>query len=89
MLLRNSGGKKDGMYTFAVLGLLTTITAVVLSTVESISAGDWSMKFQSPDSTIVIALLGATVTAYVARRNKKEQLDHELELEKLKQGLLE
>jgi hypothetical protein len=74
-MLRNSKGVKDAMLTFAVVGLLTTVWSVVASTIEEIKIGSFTLSLTAPDATIVAALLGATVTAYVFRRNKKDDIE--------------
>ncbi len=78
--IKNTAGKPDSMLTFAVGGFFTTIGALLASIIEGTKfiVGSQEIVISAPDATIVGAFLGATLLAYVNRRNKKDDLAHEL-----------
>jgi len=88
-MLKNSAGKPDSMFTFAVGGFLITALSILVTLVDSVSIGDASVNIGSPDSTLVMAFLGATLLAYVNRRNKKLDAEIELKKVKLESGIVE
>jgi len=77
------------MLTFTLGGFIVSTYAIVASTLEEFAIGGFELTFRTPDATMVSALLGATLLAYVNRRNKK--LDAEVEMKKLKiqSGIIE
>ena len=79
-MLKNSAGVKDAMLTFAVGGFLITGLTVVLSLVSKISVGETDLILRTPDTTLIAAFLGATLVAYVTRRNVKDKHKHEIEI---------
>lgn len=89
MWLKNTAGQKDAMLTFAMGGFLVTALSIVATLVESVAVGDVVVKVSSPDATIVTAFLGATLLAYVNRRNKKDEYEFKEKELKVKQGILE
>lgn len=84
-MLNNSSGQPDSMFTFSVVGLVTTVLSIFLSVFSGTELlfGDQKLVLQSPDVTMVSAFLGATVTAYVLRKNKKDQHQHELKMKEV------
>jgi len=89
-MLKNSKGVPDSMLTFAVMGAGTVVGAIIASVLagSKFVVGSQEIVLHSPDATVVTAFLGATLLAYVNRRNKKDELEHdlkkiELEREKL------
>jgi hypothetical protein len=74
-MLRNSKGEKSATLTFAFVGIVVTSLAMLGSLLSSITVGDVVIKFGEVDSTLALGFLAATVTAYVARRNKTDQID--------------
>jgi len=78
--IKNTAGKPDSMLTFAVGGFFTVIGAITCSILagSKFVIGAQEVMISSPDATLVTAFLGATLLAYVNRRNKKDDLSHEL-----------
>jgi hypothetical protein len=74
-MVKDSKGNKSATLTFAVAGMLVTSVAMLASLVKSISIGEVALSFREVDSTLVLGYLGATVTAYIVRRNKSDQMD--------------
>jgi len=74
MWVRNTAGVKDSMLTFAVGGFVISAFAVVSTFVEKITVGKFELMLQSPDVALVTAFMGATLVAYVSRRNVKDKL---------------
>lgn len=74
MWLKNTAGVKDSMLTFAVGGFLVSAFAVISSFLEKITVGTFELVLKSPDVALVTAFMGATLVAYVTRRNKKDDL---------------
>jgi hypothetical protein len=88
MWLKNTAGTPDSMLTFAVGGFFTVIGSIacsILAGSKFIFAGH-EIVLSSPDPTLVTAFLGATLLAYVNRRNKKDDLAHELKKAKIEKG---
>lgn len=80
-MVRNSGGSKDAMLTFAVGGFLVAGLAVLSSFLDGVTIGSFHATFKTPDVALVSVFLAATLTSYVSRRNKK--LDAEIEMKKI------
>jgi len=81
--IKNTAGKPDSMLTFAVGGFFTVIGAIICSIIagSKFIFGAQEILVNTPDVTLVTAFLGATLLAYVSRRNKKD--DHAHEIKKL------
>lgn len=85
MWLKNTSGKRDAMLSFAFAGLVVTCTVVIFSFLNAITVGSFSMTFVTLTASHVALLtvfLGATITAYVNRRNAKDK--HAAKIEELK-----
>lgn len=82
--LKNTSGKPDSMFTFAVGGFFVTVLILILSAISTIEVGDVKLELRTPDTTLATAFLGATLLAYVNRRNKKEELEHTMKIQKLR-----
>ncbi len=74
MWVKNTAGVKDSMLTFACGGFLISAFAVISSFMEKVSVGTFELTLRSPDVALVTAFMGATLVAYVTRRNKKDDL---------------
>jgi hypothetical protein len=74
-MVKDSKGNKSATLTFAVVGMVVSSLALLASLVKTISVGDVDIAFQSIDSTLVLGYMGATVTAYIIRRNKADQIE--------------
>jgi len=74
------------MFTFAAVGFTITCLAVLSSVIESFSVGSFSIAFQKPDSVLILGFLASTFTAYVTRRNKKDQLESDEIKESMRVG---
>ncbi len=83
--LKNSKGVPDAMLTFACVGLLISSVAVVVSLVKSVTIRGSEITFNNPSETLVLGFLAATLGAYVLRRNKKDELDHQEKMAGLKE----
>ena len=88
-MLKDSKGYKSSTLTFAVIGLSATVYSIIVGSLETIKIGDFTLSFTSPDATIVLGLLGATVTAYVMRRNKSDQLESDKETSNKENWIIE
>lgn len=83
--LKNSNGTPDSMLSFAFGGFIVTCLAVIISFLGKISIGDFSFEFSELDAShvaLVTMFLGATLTAYINRRNTKDK--HAAKIEELK-----
>jgi len=61
--------KADTMLTFSVWALLTALYKFTVNG-SIITVGDWSYNFGTTDATLIAAILGATLVAYVSRKWK-------------------
>jgi hypothetical protein len=77
--IKNSAGQQDAMLTFAIGGFIVTIISIFASFIDDITVGDWSITVGKADAAMVSAFLGATLLAYVRRRDQKDKNAHELE----------
>lgn len=68
MWVKNTSGKKDAMLTFALISFLVITLNIFLASFGNINAGDFTVHFQSLDSSVMAVYLGATFSAYVSRR---------------------
>ncbi len=88
--VKNGAGNPDSMLTFAVIGVVAMVVSIFLSifadTVIQIS-DKVSLHLQKPDITLVLALLGASTTAYVLRRNKTDEYEYNLKLAEVNKGV--
>lgn len=73
-MVKDSKGNKSATLTFAVIGMVVTSLAMMASMVKTLAIGGFSVEFQPVDTTLVLGYLGATVTAYIVRRNKSDQI---------------
>ncbi len=68
-MLRNSSGRHDAMLTLSVITLVLILVKVLIAGV-TVTVGTGSVMLGTPmDGGLVVALLGPTLGAYVARRN--------------------
>jgi hypothetical protein len=81
--LKNSKGEHDAMLSFAGIGLLVSCFAILASMIDKIAFRGTEVLLKSPSEVIVGLVFGGTVTAYVMRRNKKDQFEHEEKMLKL------
>lgn len=78
--LKNSGGKPDAMFTLAVASwVVSTVLLFGMVFQGEIKIGNASFTINSPDATLVLGYLGATFTSYVIRRNKKDQIQAQID----------
>lgn len=70
--LKNTAGERDSMFTFAVIAFVVVTVRVVLGLVGSVGYGDKIMTFQDMDGGLAATYLGATFSAYWARRHTKD-----------------
>ncbi len=84
MWLKNTAGKRDAMLSMAFGGFIVTCLAIILSFLGEVTIGGFSFKvvLTAAHVGLLTLFLGATVTAYVSRRNKKD--DHASKLEELR-----
>lgn len=85
-MVKDSKGHRSATLTFAVIGMIITSLAMLISMAKSISVGGYDIVFRSIDTTLVLGYLGATVTAYIVRRNKSDQVNSEEAREQLRLG---
>jgi len=78
--LKNSVGTPDAMLTFATGGFLVTTIAILASFVNEVTIKEFNVTIGAPDATIVAAFLGATLLAYVNRRNVKDKHSQALKI---------
>lgn len=74
-MIKDSKGNKSATLTFAAIGMVISSIAVLASVMETFSVGDWSIAFREVDSTLILGFLAATVSAYVVRRGKGDQIE--------------
>jgi hypothetical protein len=74
--IKNTKGVPDAMLTFATIGFFVTTFCLLASLFTSVSVGDlFTLELKSVDNVTLLGYLGATLTAYVTRRNKKDNID--------------
>lgn len=66
--VKNTNKKQDAMLTFATISFAVTTICFALSIVGAISIGDFKIELKPIDSGLMSVYLGATFSAYVARR---------------------
>ncbi len=66
--VKNTNKKEDAMLTFATISFAVTTICFILSIISVISLGDFKLELKSVDSGLMSVYLGATFSAYVARR---------------------
>lgn len=74
-MVKDSKGNKSATLTFACVGMVISSAALILSLFNTISIGSVSVSLGDVDSTLVLGYMAATVTAYVIRRGKSDELD--------------
>lgn len=86
MWLKNTKGAPDSMLTFAVGGFFTVVAAIAFSVITgtTFTIGAQEITISAPDATLVTAFLGATLLAYVNRRNTKDKAESDKEMLKMK-----
>lgn len=72
-MMRNSDGKKDAMFTTAIVSFIVTAACVMLPMLNGfiIPWTDYAINLEMPDTTLVLGFLGVCFTGYVTRRNAK------------------
>ena len=77
--IKNSNGNCDAMLTFATMSFVICAFAILAPVLNGfhIPFSNYSLSFGTPDTTLVLAFLGATFTSYVVRRNKKDDIEAE------------
>lgn len=88
--IKNSKGKPDAMLTFAAASFCICAFALLAPVLDGlhIPGSPYSLSLGTPDTTLVLAFLGATFTSYVIRRNKKDQIETEEVREQLRNGVV-
>jgi len=73
--LKNTANKPDAMLSFAFGGFAITGLAVILAFLGDLNVGNFSFKLDLNASHVALLtlFLGATLTAYVNRRNAKDK----------------
>ena len=89
IMFRNSKGQKDSMFTFAVLGFWITVFTILAPMIFPITIHGVKLEVSAPDAAIVTLFFAGTVSAYVWRRNKKDEFEHLEKMKKLEMGILE
>jgi len=70
--LKNTSGNPDSMFTFAVIAF-AVVTAKILLAGWTLGWGDKNIEFHAMDAGMAGVYLGATFTAYWARKHTKSQ----------------
>lgn len=71
LLLKNSAGRPDGMFTFAFFMVMIVGSKVLLSSIVVAIGASKSIAFgPAPDAGTITAMLTPTLGAYVMRRNR-------------------
>jgi len=73
-MVKDSAGNKSATLTFALTGMVVTSIALLASLVDSVTVSETVVKMKEVDPTLFLGYLGATVTAYIIRRNKGDDL---------------
>lgn len=73
--VRNSGGRRDAMLTFATISFLVVTASILLSSISEIHIGSFRTTFTPLDPGLVSIYLGATFTAYVTRKYTDRKFD--------------
>jgi hypothetical protein len=73
--VKNTKNKEDAMLTFATISFAVTTFCFLLSAIGHISFGSFSVDFPLMDPSLMTAYLGATFSAYVARRWTDKKYD--------------
>lgn len=79
-MLKNSEGKPDAMFTFAVFSWVVTVFCIVAPMLNgtAVPYTSYVFRFVPPETSLVVAFLAAGFTSYVVRRNAKLKADLEL-----------
>jgi hypothetical protein len=77
ILMNDSSGLPSGTFTFAILGVAITSLAIIVSFLNGIKFGDFSITFKDIDDTLVLGFLATTVGSYVYRRTKSDAANSE------------
>jgi hypothetical protein len=75
--VKNSGGKRDAMLTFATVSFFVVTISIILSSIAEISIGKFRATFIPLDSGLASIYLGATFTAYVTRKYTDKKFEKE------------
>jgi len=73
-MLYNSGGKKDGCWTFAVVSFVITTLMVLLSVFKSFSFMGVVIELNEPNIALLTLYFGGAFTSYVVRRHTKDNV---------------
>ena len=84
--IKNTAGEQDAMLTFALGGFIVITISILASMVTKITIGTVVITVVAPNTALVTAYLGATLMAYVNRRNNKDSADLEIEKMRLQKG---
>jgi hypothetical protein len=71
-MLKNSAGKRDGMWTLTVVSFIVISFNVILSMFDEVKIGSFHVKPKPVDTALLVTYFGLTGTGYVVRRNKKD-----------------
>lgn len=75
--VKNSGGKRDAMLTFATVSFLIVTISIILSSISEVTIGGFKATFVPLDSGLASIYLGATFTAYVTRKYTDKKFEKE------------
>ena len=73
LMLKNSAGKKDAIFTFAVVAFAIVTFRVVVGMVGTIAFGDKSFTFQEMDAGLVASYLTPILVTYYGRRKTEKE----------------
>lgn len=69
MWIKNTKGKPDAMLTFALMAVIVVSLNLLFSSIEIVLPSGFSLKIEAMDGMQIAAYLGATLGAYVSKRN--------------------
>jgi len=72
-MMKNSEGKKDAMFTTAILSFVVAILCIMVPMLNgfTIPWTDYVVSLERPDTALILGFLGVCYTGYVVRRNAK------------------
>jgi purine-cytosine permease-like protein len=80
-LLKDSSGSPSGTFSFCLVSVIVTALSIVVSLINNIKIGDFSIVFREVDTTLVLGFLSACLGSYVYRRTKSDILNSKNEIE--------
>lgn len=88
--LKNSAGKPDAMLTCAVSAFVVCSILLLVSVFGGTEFNIWGQKivFSTIDKTLFTAYFAGAFSAYVVRRNKKDQIESDEVRAQLETGIL-